>query len=247
MPEMTTGPAPRPRRRRVAFALLATALGAVAAALLVEAGGQLYVTAHRAHRRLALEPDPVLGWKLAPSFRFVNTGYGDDWYAREFSVAVATNARGFHDRERPVEKPAGVVRVALLGDSLVEALQVPAEKGAAARLEAKLDARGGARHEVLNFGVSGFGVGQFLLAYEQEARPFQPDAVFVLVAAFHFLRTCDATAETVFPEARGRRLSLRPTFRLEKGALVRIPPADTEEWRRAIREVMARDYGDERT
>lgn len=69
----------------------------------------------------------------------------------EFSLPVHTNRLGLVDDETPYEKPPGVYRILLLGDSYTEALQVPQAETFQALLEEALNAGGGeARFEVLN-------------------------------------------------------------------------------------------------
>src|SRR5438045_2429569 len=64
-------------------------------------------------------PDERLGWTLRPGA----TG----WHTREGHGYVQVNSAGLRDREHPIEKPAGVYRVAVLGDSYAEAMQVNQE------------------------------------------------------------------------------------------------------------------------
>jgi hypothetical protein len=52
---------------------------------------------------------------------------------------VQTNAHGFRDLAREIQKPERVIRIALLGDSFVEAIQVPFNKTAGHLLEQKLN------------------------------------------------------------------------------------------------------------
>src|SRR4029077_5397964 len=92
----------------------------------IECGGQIYAFLHPSHRVLSFVPDRVVGWKLLPNLRFIWTGHS--WYARGFSVPGTTNSIGFRDIERTIAKPTGASRVVLLGDSMVEALQVPFDK-----------------------------------------------------------------------------------------------------------------------
>ena len=80
--------------------------------------------------------------------------------------------------------------------------------------------------EVLNFGISDYGVGQYLLAYEAYASRFDPDRVVVFVARFHFNRTVNRYKAGAYASTRARRLWVRPTFRLEKDVLIREPAAD---------------------
>ena len=68
------------------------------------------------------------------------------------------NSHGFRDVERRYEKPSGTFRIAILGDSYTEGLQVPLERTFPFLLESRLNAASlGTRFEVLNLGQSGFG------------------------------------------------------------------------------------------
>src|SRR6476661_2481574 len=100
---------------------------------------------------LFLQPDRALGWKQVPNFQWRWAGH--HWYAADFSVPVRTNANGFRDLDRATSKQDGTRRVALLGDSFIEAVQVPFESTAAQRLQQMLNASSSAapvRWEVLN-------------------------------------------------------------------------------------------------
>jgi hypothetical protein len=150
----------RPRARK-SFYLAVAVLPILLAAVLVEAAGQIVLFFHPSYEVLFLEPDRALGWKQVPGMQWTWTGV--HWYAMDFSVGIQTNSRGFRDREREPAKPGGVVRIALLGDSFVEALQVPLEKTAGQLLETRLNVAHGdskPRYEVLNFGISNYGVGR---------------------------------------------------------------------------------------
>jgi hypothetical protein len=121
------------------------------------------------------EPDRDRGWILRAGVSGVVTG--ED---RQF---VRINSHGFHDRERSYEKPAGTMRIAVLGNSWTEALQVPLEKNYCSVLERLLtgNARfGGKTVEVLNFGVAGYSTGQELLTLQQEAWKYHPDIVLLV-------------------------------------------------------------------
>lgn len=95
-------------------------------------------------------------------------------------VRVETNAHGMRDRERTIEKPPGVVRVAAVGDSFTFGFGVPAEDAWPAVLERLLnEAReSGARPaEVLNFGVGGYSTRDEALVVRERVLAFQPDAI----------------------------------------------------------------------
>lgn len=57
---------------------------------------------------------------------------------REFAVEVRNNSWGFHDRERTFEAPGDRPRIVVLGDSYVQALEVPRDSAFPALLEERL-------------------------------------------------------------------------------------------------------------
>ena len=211
--------------------------------LVIEITGQAWAWFHPSYEVLWLYPDRTVGWKIAPNEKWLWAGH--DLYAREFSVPAESNALGFRDREHAIEKPAGTVRVALLGDSFVEALQVPFEKTAGALLEKKLNqsANEPVRYEVLNFGVSSYAVGQYLLAWEEYAFRFSPDYVFVFLFKRPFERTVTRYETGAFPRTRNKELWIRPTFRLEEGKLIREPARDYAEFKAIHEELLRKEFG----
>ena len=219
------------------------------ALVLAEAAGQLYAFMYPAYRVLAFQPDRNVGWKLVPGLRF--TWAGHYWYAREFSVPIQINSYGFRDVEHAIQKPANVSRIALLGDSMVEAFQVPFEKTAAHRLEQILNSSDSRNanatpYEVLNFGVSNYGVGQYLLTWEQYASRFKPDYVFILVGEIHMDRTVTAYEPSAL-SATPRRLWVRPIFRLnDRNTLVREPARDFDEFVNVQHDVIEHEMGGSR-
>jgi hypothetical protein len=93
---------------------------------------------------------------------------------------VEINSLGYRDRERTIAKPPRTFRVALLGDSFVEAFQVSQSETLAAILERRLNAEcstSDAQYEVLNFGVSGFGTAEELETLRHRVSRFAPDLV----------------------------------------------------------------------
>lgn len=215
--------ATRSLRRRLGFAALATVLGTLLIGLIAETIGQLHGRRHPVRDVLAWEADRELGWKLVPGLRFTWAGL-EGWYAREFEVDVEVNAHGFRDLPRELARPQGVTRVALLGDSFLEALQVPLEETCARRLEAKVLARRPGV-EVLNLGVSSHGLGQALLARETVARRFGAGWVAVLVTELTLSRTPRGEEAGGFTD--GRALEVRPWFSRDGDRLVRHPARDT--------------------
>ncbi len=176
-----------PKRRASAWpGSLGLILAALALALLLgELGlrgiGQSYYWA------IAKRPDPVLGWRPPAD--------SAAWQGFEGGALVRTNALGFRDRDHAVTKPPGRVRIAVLGDSFTEAVQLPVEQtwwrvmedwlnsgncppepSTAARDSGEANS-GALEFEALNFGVSGYSTAQSLLAWRMHASRFAPDVV----------------------------------------------------------------------
>jgi len=88
------------------------------------------------------------------------------------------NSHGFRDYERTLEKPPGVFRILVLGDSYTEALQVQLEESFTAILEKMLNSHTTtARFEVLSLGQSGFGTADEYLRYLDFGIAYKPDLV----------------------------------------------------------------------
>ena len=153
--------------------------------------------------------DAVRGYALRP-------GAQGTW-TREGHGEVRVNSGGFRGNEASLRAASGVLRVAVLGDSFTEALQVDESATWAQQVQRRLAAdpscplRRGypAGVEVLNFGVGGYGTGQELLTWRHLARRYHPD--LVLLAVYPGNDFIDNE-----PQAR----TDRPVFRLDgKGQL----------------------------
>lgn len=178
----------RPHREWIAAAALA-AFGLFLALTVVEAGVRLL----RMVPDRFWQHDAVLGARLIPGAR----GYWSQ-EDREFVVPVRINAGGRRDVERLRSKPLDVRRALVLGDSFVEALQVPLEETFFRQLEGNLDARG-QRIEVLAAGVSGYGTASATLYFENEGWRYAPDLVLLAFYPGNDVRNNSPTLEDRFP------------------------------------------------
>jgi hypothetical protein len=84
----------------------------------------------------------------------------------EYHINIRTNSQGIRaDRDIPYEKPRGVKRIVLLGDSFGMGYEVNLEDTFTRRLEVGLAAKG-VNCEVVNLSVSGLGTAEELIVLE---------------------------------------------------------------------------------
>lgn len=152
------------RGPRIAVGVLSLALCAAAAECGLRIAGIEYPAFY--------EADPIAGARHIPD--------ASGWQTLEGRAFVTINSQGRRDREHGLAKPAGTYRIAVIGDSFAEAMQVDARAAFWALLEDELAtcaAMDGQHVEVLNFGVSGFGTAQELRVLEHKVLPYEPDLV----------------------------------------------------------------------
>jgi hypothetical protein len=152
------------------------------------------------------------------------------WHTSEYDVFVHINSQGLRDREHPLQKPPNTFRIAVLGDSYTEALQVPMEKDYSSVLERELTgcpSLQGQTVEVMNFGVNTFTTAQELLRLREKVWSYSPD---VVILAFD-------TGNNVYKNSRTLQQDpSRPYFVEKDGRLVlddsfaRVPGARAR-WR----------------
>jgi Tfp pilus assembly protein PilF len=114
--------------------------------------------------------NPILGFELKPDFRHSSPDQRTT-YSR-------INSYGQRDVERTVEKPKGVRRVIVLGDSVVEGHGLPDLELTISRQLEKLYSDG--KTQVLNFGVSGYCTRSEVELLETKGLKFEPDVVIVV-------------------------------------------------------------------
>ncbi len=159
------------RGRELLAGVVLAGMGFVIALALLEGGVRwMHLTPDR-----FWQPDPLLGVRLIPGDR--------GWWTqedREFLVFVQTNHKGLRDVEHDYTKAAGVFRILVLGDSFVEAMQVPLDNSFPRLLQDRLNRDGAATTiEVISAGVSGYGTASELLYFEHEGTRYRPDLVLL--------------------------------------------------------------------
>jgi lysophospholipase L1-like esterase len=93
-------------------------------------------------------------------------------------VPVVINSLGLRDREYEFAKPAGTVRILMLGDSLTFGWGAPVDGTTAKRLEGRLDAADpGRRYEVINAGIGNTNTAMQVAHFLSKWYQLEPDIV----------------------------------------------------------------------
>ncbi len=147
-------------------------------------------------------------------------------YEQEGDAYVEINSAGMRDREHAVRKPPGTLRIAVLGDSFAEAMQVDRERAFWAVLEQRLKAcpaLGGHKPEVLNFGVSGYGTAQEYIALQHRVWRYDPDIVLLAFFTGNDVRNNERYLNGGVPAPyfvlKGNQLVLDDSFRKQLSSL----------------------------
>ena len=131
----------------------------------------------------------------------------------DYDTAIHINKEGFRDSDHPFIKSADR-RIAFLGDSFTFAEQVEEPNSFVRRTETLFN---GSRPpvEIMNFGIGGWDIPQYVQCYENFVRPYHPDAVVVAVYVDNdLLNSAFYQLEYGFG---------RPYFRLKDGRLEDVP------------------------
>ena len=155
--------------------------------------------------KATLVHDPVLGLRGRANLETV--------WTREMGDrprVVHTNAAGFHDVAREKRKAPGTHRIVFIGDSFLEAYQLPIEQNFCQLLERDLESRFQEKVECINTGVHTYGLGSYYLFVQHRLRDWNPDAVVVVV----FL------GNDLYDNFSGTASAALPSFSAREGRLV---------------------------
>ncbi len=198
-----------PRTRCVLLAL--PLLSAVATVALLEIGLSLFSPIpHSIERNMYFEADPLLGYRLRPN----SLGHFQG------GIPARSNSQGHRDDEVSIEKPEGVFRILILGDSFTVGANVRQEEAYPQLLEEILKQECSPHIEVVNTAVGGWKPFQYAQYYEHYGRHYEPD--LVLVGFFvgndaHDRVTNEIGLRTAM---QGRRISLKAARSSKIGAKV---------------------------
>jgi len=120
-----------------------------------------------------------ISYQTRDGLRILRPNYSGYYRGVETLQTFSTNSEGMRDREHTVHKPEGILRIMVLGDSFVEALQVGFEHSFPRLLEERLGQLLHRDVEVLNAGVSGWGTDDELTYLERYGQRFRPELVLI--------------------------------------------------------------------
>jgi len=167
------------------------------------------------------EADPYTGYRLKPG------GIGH----YQMGIPAIANSHGHRDVEVPLEKPAGVFRILVIGDSFTVGANVRQEEAYPKVLEKHLRNIYGSRIQVVNSGVGGWQPIQYAQYWEYYGHYFEPD--LILIGFFVGNDTFDTytnvkqlntaiRGHTISPAAAARRFINLQVFLYDHSNLARL-------------------------
>ncbi len=171
-----TAPRPRPGGReivvRASLMLGSLALGLALAEGAVRALGIAPELGRIEKGRFQLSRNPKIGYEPVPlDYR------GDQ--IKFFDYKGASNKLGYRDRDHDVEKPEGVYRIVLIGDSIGAGLLVDDYEDTFPFILEKALLDAGRPVELINFSVSGYNTQQEVETLKDRGLAYDPDLVLV--------------------------------------------------------------------
>ena len=156
-------------------------------------------------------PDPDAGYAHRPGVSGYWTTENRNW--------VQINRLGLRDRERPAQKPNAGIRLAAIGDSITEALQVPLEETFVYRGELAMNAGGGQPVEIVNLGLSGATPAVMVERLRGRGALLGVDGVIVVMSAGDLLRASadDASQIPGYMSDAAGVWSISHAFRASRG------------------------------
>lgn len=120
------------------------------------------------------------------------------FFREEFTQKIKLNSKGLRDYEYDYKKDDSVYRIAMVGDSFIEGMQIKLEETIPKRLEKKLNEVG--NYEVINFGFSGYDLVPEAVLIEEEVIKYKPDMIILNYFVGNDLTKFDGGAYKNFPD-----------------------------------------------
>lgn len=91
-----------------------------------------------------------------------------------------TNSHGLRDREYKLQKPENTYRIAVIGDSFTMPAGVEIEDSYHSLVEENLNRNSGdTTYQLINFGVGGYNLRQYMAVIKHKAQKYSPDLIIV--------------------------------------------------------------------
>jgi hypothetical protein len=168
--------------RRLLKGLLFGLLGLVTAVLAMEAVIQLI---ERTPLWRVLPVSEISAYSSDPFTGYRHRANAEGYWLKENRAPIRISGLGLRDRERPYA-PGNGPRTVVVGDSIIEALQVEQSQTAVAIAEATLNSRI-ARAEVINLGLAGSTPPVEVVRLQTLGIDLKPDLAIVFVSMTEFL------------------------------------------------------------
>lgn len=138
-------------------------------------------------------------------------------FSYRFGHEIVTNSAGMRDHEHDLNKPPGMYRILVLGDSFMEANQVRFEDAFVSVLERRLKEWLRRPVEVINASVSGWGTDDELTYFMREGIKYRPDLILVAMTLHNDVS--DNLLEE-YHEFKNGRIEQRPVTLMPWGSFV---------------------------
>lgn len=117
-------------------------------------------------------------WRGLPQIQGIHTLAQPNVRGLHAGTLFETNSAGFRGPERAPEKPPGVFRIVVTGDSIAMGWGVPYDDTYAARIERALNASPGSRSvEVLDIAIAGLSAREAVIRFSNLGLSYDPDLV----------------------------------------------------------------------
>ncbi|HAZ09616.1 MAG TPA: hypothetical protein DCY56_00710 [Candidatus Omnitrophica bacterium] len=149
-------------------------------------------------------------------FAYIHGMYDKGVYRKgEIKARYNINKEGWNSNKEYIEQKSDKIRIAVIGDSYVEALNVDADKSLAEVLEAAAIKEIGNKVEVYRFGFGGAPLSQYFQMMRYVKKKYNPDAIIIIIVHNDFIESIKG-----FGEERGDFLK----FTKKDGLWVEVEP-----------------------
>jgi len=204
-------PTTEPRRRRRWFSQVllillecALTLGAIELGLAI-----FHPVPYSIAANMYFEADPYTGYRLKPG------GIGH----YQLGIPAVANSHGHRDVEVSLEKPPGIFRILVLGDSFTVGANVRQEEAYPKVLENRLRTIYGPRIQVVNAGVGGWDPFQYAQYFEHYGYQFEPDLIligfFVGNDTFSDLTSAEQLGTAILGQPLSKEAAARPFIKFQ--------------------------------